>query len=207
MVFSKVAIGFLVKMFAYKKGSSALFSLSMSILLTFSIDNYINIFMKDTDPKATLVPVFIQIVMLAIFLIFNFFDFLLGVRVSKKKNGDDFNWDKVFDTTAKIVGICLITFMVMFLAIMAEVVNSDWAWWIAMVSQSFLWILANGFEFGSIGRHIENLKGSKPRMFMFFDNVLEALQRKAIDKIDSSFNILDEVDREENRKNNQQKSE
>ena len=186
MVFSKVAVTFLVKIFTYKHGASALLSMMISISMTIGLHKYIEVFMKDTDPKATYVPILIQIVMLAIFLLLNFFDFLLGVRVAKKKKGERFDWDRVFDTTAKIVGISLITFMVMFLAIMAEIVHSNWAWLVAMSSQCFLWILANGFEFGSIGRHIEELKGSKPRIFVFFDRVLEALQNKAIDKIDKS---------------------
>lgn len=201
MVWTKVALNFLFKIFTYKKGASVLFSMATSIFLTISIDKYVTIFMKDTDPKVMFISVLIQIVMLAIFLLLLTYDFLLGVRVSMKKKGEDFNWDKVFDTTAKIVGIGLLTTMVMFLGMVSESVDSRWAWWVATSSQSFLWILSNGFEYGSIGRHIENLRGDKPAMFKFFDRLLETLQNSAIKKIENSFNILE--DKPENNTTNE----
>ena len=72
-----------------------------------------------------------------------------------------------------------------------ESLDSRYLWWASFTPLCFLWILAIGFEFGSLGRHIKQLRGSKPDIFLFFDKVLDPLQKKAIEKIDNSFNILD----------------
>lgn len=205
MAWSKTAIMFISKMFAYKKGSLTLLSAGTSVVMSFSLDKYISIFSRDLNIKNVLISVMIQTIMLAIFILLLTYDFLLGVRVSVKKRKELFEWDKVFDTSAKIVGIGLLTTMVMFLSITSELAGSNWLWWVATTSQCFLWILSNGFEYGSIGRHIQDLRGDKPAMFKFFDRVLEVLQNKAIQKIENSFNILEQdynKDKENNKDEN-----
>ena len=54
--------------------------------------------------------------------------------------------------------------------------------------------MACGFEFYSIGENLAKRGGGKkPPIFGFVDKILDAVQRKAISKIDKSFDILDSV--------------
>ena len=44
--------------------------------------------------------------------------------------------------------------------------------------------MASGFEFHSIGDNIFKATGEKPPMFAFFEKLLNAVQRKAISRIE-----------------------
>lgn len=194
MGFSKTIVAFLYKILTYKQGSSALFSFISAMSITFTIEKFNKVFLKDTDPKYIFIPCFVEIVMIMIFLILTTLDFLLGWRVAVKVKKEDFDIDRLFDTSAKAVGIILITTVAMFLAMVAESVGSTTFWWGSMVCLCFLWVLGVGFEYGSIGRNIEALKGFKPAMFKFFDRLLNTLQDSAIKKVESSFNIIQSKD-------------
>lgn len=200
MVFSKSVLAFIYKIFTYKEGGSAVFSLISAMSITFTLEKFNNVFLKGTDPKLIFLPCFVEIVMIGIFLIITIFDFLLGWRVATKIRKEDFNWDRVFDTSAKVIGIILITTVAMFLALISESVGSKTFWWGSMICLCFLWTLSIGFEYGSLGRNIESLKGSKPAMFKFFDRLLNTLQDAAIKKVENSFKILPDEDTD--KKNN-----
>lgn len=194
MGFSKTIIAFLYKIFTYKQGSSALFSFISAMSITFTLEKLNKVFLENSDPKYIFLPVLVETVMIIIFLSLTFWDFVLGWRVAVKIRKEDFDWDRTFDTSAKVVGIILITTVAMFLAMVSESVGSTTFWWGSMISLCFLWILGIGFEYGSLGRNIEALKGSKPGMFVFFDRLLNTLQNSAIKRVENSFNIIPEED-------------
>lgn len=195
-MFVKAFLGFLIKIFTWKQGASVLFSFCASVISTVFFTRLNDMFFKEADLKNVFLPMFIESVMIMFFLFIVLVDFYFGTRVAKKVRKEDFDWDRAVDTMAKVCAMVIITSMVMFLAIVAEAMDINWIWLFLTASLSILWFLGIGFEFGSIGRHIEALTGSKPGIFLFFDKILIVIQKKAIQKVDSSFKI------EENEKDN-----
>lgn len=191
MGFSQAFLSFLIKIATWKQGASLLFSFCASILSTMFFQRLNDMFFKEADLKNVFLPMFIESVMIILFLLIIITDFYFGTRVAKKVRKEEFDWDRAIDTMAKVAAMIVITSMVMFLAIVAEAMDINWLWFFLTASLSVLWFLGIGFEFGSIGRHIERLTGSKPGMFVFFDKILIVIQKKAIQKVDSSFKIED----------------
>ena len=191
MGFFQIAFDFLLKILAYKKGASALLSFIVSISLSASLSNYIALFMEGADKKVMIMPLIIEIIMFFIFFMLCLLDLRYGAVVAISIKKEKFDWGRVWDTFAKMFGIVFITAMLMIFSMVFESLDSRYLWWASFTPLCFLWILAIGFEFGSLGRHIKELRGSKPDIFLFFDKVLDSLQKKAIEKIDNSFNILD----------------
>lgn len=191
MGFIQAFLSFLIKIATWKQGASLLFSFCASILSTMFFQRLNDMFFKEADLKNVFLPMFIESVMIVLFLLIIITDFYFGTRVAKKIRKEEFDWDRAVDTMAKVSAMVIITSMVMFLAIVAEAMDINWLWFFLTASLSVLWFLGIGFEFGSIGRHIERLTGSKPGIFLFFDKILIVIQKKAIQKVDSSFKIED----------------
>ena len=191
MGFFQIAFDFLLKILAYKKGASALLSFVVSISLSATLSNHIALFMEGADKKVMIMPLIIEIIMFFIFFMLCLLDLRYGAVVAISIKKEKFDWGRVWDTFAKMFGIVFITAMLMIFSMVFESLDSRYLWWASFTPLCFLWILAIGFEFGSLGRHIKELRGSKPDIFLFFDKVLDSLQKKAIEKIDNSFNILD----------------
>lgn len=199
MGFIQAFLSFLIKIVTWKQGASLLFSFCASILSTMFFHRLNEMFFKEADLKNVFLPMFIESVMIILFLLIIVTDFYFGTRVAKKVRKEVFDWDRAVDTMAKVCAMVIITSMVMFLAIVSEAMDINWLWFFLTASLSVLWFLGIGFEFGSIGRHIESLTGSKPGIFLFFDKILVIIQKKAIQKVDNSFKIEeDEKDNSDN---------
>lgn len=188
-MFIKAFLGFLIKIFTWKQGANVLFSFGASAVSTMFFTRLNDLFFKEADLKNVFLPILIESSMIILFLGIVIIDFYFGTRVSKKIKKEVFDWDKAVDTIAKVCAMIIITSMMMFLCIMAEAISVHWLWLFLTASLSILWFLGIGFEFGSIGRHIESLTGSKPAIFLFFDKILVIIQKKAIQKVDSSFKV------------------
>lgn len=201
MAFAQSTLNFIVKIITYKQGASALFSFLTAATISVTLERFNAIFLKDTDPKSIFLPFLIETVMIFLYLGLTSLDFILGRRVALKVRKEQFQIDRFFDTMIKAIAIILITSVMMFLTFVSESINSDSFWWVSMVSLCFFWILCVGFEFASIGRNFEALRGTKPAIFQFFDKILLVLQNKAIKKVENSFNILPEEDEKDNTDN------
>lgn len=205
MAFTKTAIAFIWKMITYKNGANALFSfcasssLTTGLWLSGNLERFNNIFIKDADPKSVFFPFLVESVMIILFLPLTGFDFILGHRVARSIKKEKFKPERFFDTVIKAVSIMLVTSVLMFLAFGAASAEKEWLWALMMVALCFFWILCIGFEFSSVGRNFELLNGSKPAIFKFFDKILLLLQEKAIKKVESSFNL--EIDNEKDSDN------
>lgn len=208
MAFTKTAIAFIWKMITYKNGANALFSfcassgLTTGLWLSGNLERFNNIFIKDADPKSIFFPFLVETVMIIIFLPLTGLDFILGHRVARSIRKESFKPERFFDTMIKTIAIILVTSVLMFLAFGVGTVTKGggWLWCILMVALSFFWVLAIGFEFSSVGRNFELLNGSKSAIFKFFDKILVVLQDKAIKKVESSFKL--EIDDEKDNDNN-----
>lgn len=189
MVF-KVALSFVFKIFTFKQGSLLLLSVGISAFLT----KYLSMLMDDTDTKLVIIPVVLQFVSFILFFLFTMMDLVTGIQASyhRKKIGCPvIKSYKLWRTLWKMLGIKLITFMLMLLAIFLEITDFEYGYWATTWFLTVVWLMANGFEFYSIGENLQNSDRKKPSIFVFWDKALEAIQRKAIKKIDNSFNILD----------------
>ena len=212
MAFTKTAIEFIWKILTYKQGANTLFSffassgITTSLWLSGNLERFNNIFIKDADPKSVFFPFLIEAVMIIIFLPLTGLDFILGHRVARSIRKESFKPERFFDTMIKTTAIILVTSVLMFLAFGVGTVTKggDWfsgsVWGLLMVALSFFWVLAIGFEFSSVGRNFELLNGNKSAIFKFFDKILSILQDKAIKKVESSFNL--NIDDEKDNSNN-----
>ena len=195
MAFIQSLLAFIIKIFSWKHGASMLFSFCTSVVMAISFDKLNSIFFKGADLKNVWMPIFIESIMILLFLGMIFVDFLLGHRVAIKIRKEEFLWERGIDTMAKVIAMVLITSVIMFLAIAAESAKMGIVWYALVVSLCCVWVLGIGFEFGSIGRHLETLTGSKPSIFKFFDKVLLKIQDRAIKKVENySFNINENED-------------
>lgn len=202
MAFIQSFLTFIIKIFSWKHGASMLFSFCTSVFMVMSISftKLDSIFFKDADLKNVWMPIMIESIMVFLFLGMVFVDFLLGHRVAMRIRKEEFLWERGIDTMAKVIAMVLMTSVIMFLSIAAESAKASLFWYPLVVSLCCVWVLGIGFEFGSIGRHLESLTGSKPSIFKFFDKILLKIQDKAIRKVENySFNINeDENDKDNN---------
>ena len=186
-------------MLSLKKGSLALSAMSISTCFTY----YLSILFKGVEIRSIVLSIFIEGVFLFIFMIFTSIDFVTGIQAAfhinamkeaPLKSDKVIKSSKLWRTFWKSFGIIMLTVMLTFLAMISTIMTSAYAHWVFIWSLIAFWIMACGFEFYSIGENLaKRNNGIKPRIFGFTDNVLDAIQRKTIDKIDDSFNILDDA--------------
>ena len=137
---------------------------------------------------------FVETVMFIPFLLICTMDLRYGSKVAMEKKGEHFNWDRVWDTVSKIFAILFITSMLVFFSMVFESLQSRYLWWITFIPLCFLWVLAISFEFGSLGRHIGELRGNKPEIFVFFDKLLEVLQTSALNRVKDTIDNVKQED-------------
>ena len=162
--------------------------------MTMGISKYNLLFMEGVDEKVMYMPLLVQSAMFSIFFFICFMDLRYGSKVAIEKKGEEFDWDRVWDTAAKIFAILFITTMLMVFSMVFESLNNRTLWWITFIPLCFMWVLAIGFEFGSLGRHIGELRCSKPEIFIFFDKLLDVLQTSALNKVKNTIDNIGDFD-------------
>ena len=202
MVYFKIVAGFIVKMFTLKKGS--LFLLSAGLSLGFSY--YLDLLFVGVEIRDVVIAIVAELVFVTIFMLFTTIDLVTGIQAAFYLNTISSNpipkdkvikSSKLWRTFWKGFGVVVLTMMLMFLAIFTVVLKSNVSYWVAIWSLVCFWIMACGFEFYSIGENLAKRNGgTKHPIFGFVDKVLNAIQKKAISKIDNSFDMLEEVKRD-----------
>ena len=202
MVF-KVAFGFLYKMITYKKGSLAVLSIALSGGSTFYIDKV----MFGVDIKHLIVPVLIFAVGFLFYFICLIADLHTGLQVAKHqsylkyrdKNKPYVLSYKLYRTLWKLLGIMLLSLLLAVTSLMVEIIDLQFFYKVSITFQGAVWLLACGLEIHSIGENHLKRYGYKPRLFKFMDNITNAFVRRIIDKVDKSFDILeqDPIDEEQ----------
>ena len=197
MVYYSIITSTFIKMFCLKKGSLAL----SSIFLSTGMIYYFSLLFKGIEIRDLILTVLIESVFLFLFMIFTGIDFITGIQASFHFNRNSKNplpankvikSSKLWRTFWKSFGVSMLTVMLTFLALISTVMDSAYTHWVFLWALICFWIMACGFEFYSIGENLAiRNNGSKPMIFGFVDKVLDAIQRKTIDKIDDSFNILE----------------
>jgi hypothetical protein len=217
MVYLKIAATFILKIFTFKKGALALLSSIGALFVTFFLqvqvnktsptlfdyDSVLNLLLKGAEVRDILLMILIQGGFCFFFTIFTTTDLITGIQNALYFNSiettpltpkDVIQSHKLWRTFWKSFGVVTLTMMLTFLAIFAVLSKSTALYWVMIWSLITFWTMACGFEFYSIGENLaKRNNGNKPPIFGFVDKILEAVQRKAISKIDNSFNILDET--------------
>ena len=202
MLFKLTAISFLIKMFTFKKGSGLILSTVIASLITISTNQVFIAVLKNTEVKNLILPVFVEVGGFTLYFLFNIADFGAGIWytiANAKKNNTKavFDKDKLYKTLWKMLGVLLLTILVMFVAILSEIIGASYAWNFFVFALALVFTLACLWEFRSIGKNIERGSGSKPEIFYFMDKVLNAIQKRTLREIDES-NILKGKSEEQN---------
>ena len=184
----KVAGSFIGKLFLFKKGSLVLVSSALSAGTLF----YINEMLKGTEVRHLVIPIFTHIVGFCFFFLFVLLDLATGLwnakhqnEISAKPQKNYIKSHKLYRTFWKSLGVLLFTSLIMFLCLFTEIIDNNYMYAFTLWALVTVWLMASGFEFHSIGENIEKRTGSKPEIFGFMDKILDAIQRRALRKIDT----------------------
>lgn len=191
MVF-KVAITTIYKMITFKKGSLTILSLGLSGGITF----YMKKVLEGTELKHLLIPIVIFGVGTILYFFFLIFDFYTGVQVArfnasmKKIEGGTKSY-KLYRTLWKWLGVMLLSVLMTISSLMVELVELNYLYKIFITFQGTVWLLACGFELHSIGENHKKRFGYKPRLLQFFDRILSLFERRIVEKVNKSFEVLE----------------
>jgi len=214
MVYLSIAFNFIIKMITFKKGSLLLLSSLVSFCVTYTLSittgsstgtinaSVIQTILKGVELRDIILTVIIESMFVTFFIIFTTIDLITGIQNALYFNSikeeplilrEVIESNKLWRTFWKSFGVSILTLMLTGLAIFMLLINSYTPYWVILWSLICFWLMACGFEFYSIGENLEKRnEGKKPPIFGFVDKVLEALQKKAISRIDNSFNILED---------------
>lgn len=196
------AFAFLVNIFTFKKGSGFLLSLLLSIPITISTNEIFTAILKNTEVKNLVVPVFIEGAGFTLYFLFNLADFGAGIWFAisnaKKHNLKEFfDGEKLYKTMWKMLGVLLLTILIMFIAIISEIIGATYANNFFNFALIIVLTLGCLYEFRSIGKNIEKRTGSKPEIFGFMDKVLDKIQKRTLKEIDKTNGFRNQDDEEE----------
>lgn len=180
----------------FKNADLYLGGLITSMTAVISLDYLNKVFFENADEKYLWMPVTIQIIMTFLYLVITFIDFVLGIRTSIVVNKKPFDFYRVIDSIAKTFATIIVTTIMMMLCLIITASNMQWAMLASTLVLAFLWVIIILYEYSSIGNHIKTLYGTKPGIFTFMDRISGKLREKAIQKIETSFNLNSEDEKD-----------
>lgn len=216
MIYLTIAFDAVVKLFTFKKGALAMFSALFSSIITLSLNykvsaskstyvlnSYLDILFEGVNLKDVFLLLTVEAGYIFFFISFTMVDMFTGIQNalyfnSRSKEplpvGRVIESNKLWRTFWKSFGIMILTFMLTFMTLFAILSHHDTLYWIFLWSLICFWTMACGFEFYSIGENLAKRNNNeKYPIFGFIDNVLEAIQRRVIKKIDDGYEFVEEV--------------
>ena len=186
----KTVFSFFWKIITFKKGSSLILSSIISSVFMLTANPIFDTLLKNTEFKNLVVPIVVQISGFTVFFLFVILDFVTGISFAiyearKKGKKNYFETERLYRTIWKMLGVLLLTTLVALLVLFTEIIKSSYAYNFTIWALVVIWVLASLFEFHSVGKNIEKRTGSKPEIFGFMDKILDAIQRRALKKIDT----------------------
>ena len=187
MIF-KISTSFLWKMISYNHGATTILSGGFGAWFVLLLEKLSS---PSDDQNLYLIGT-TEIIGFLLYMSFLFVDFKTGVRAAEFLNSISPNpskdWKKshkLYRTFWKLLGVSLISVVITFLALFAEVIESNLIW-ILMWFLVWFWVLACSFEFHSIGENIKKFSGNKPEIFEFWDKITFVIEKKLIQKVEDS---------------------
>lgn len=181
-----------------KDGAVLMLSCIISTLLISCSSNPVIIaiekdILEDIAIKDIFFPVTIEVIGIAIYLLFLMGDFFTGIHAYRKEyfkqyntyEGSKIDPDKLYKTIWKFLGVTMLTSMLGAITISTAIMGQSWAYSIAIWLHLVILIAANLFEFSSIGDNIERFSGSKPNIFTFVDSLFTVFKKTAFKKAES----------------------
>ena len=186
----KTVLLFIWKIITFKKGSALIFSSIFSSIFLITANPIFDTLLTNTEFKNIVVPIIVQVSGFTVFFLFVILDFVTGISVAihdarKQGKKNYFETERLYRTIWKMLGVLLLTTLVALLVLFTEIINSSYAYNFTIWALVVIWVLASLFEFHSVGKNIEKRTGSKPEIFGFMDKILDAIQRRALRKIDT----------------------
>ncbi len=195
MEYIKLSWSFILKIFTFKKGSLFLTSSVASTGFTY----YANLLVHGVDKRDMLIALVVELAFLTFFMIFTTIDLVTGIQAAFYVNKHAENplpkeevvqSSKLWRTFWKSFGIVVLTLLLTFLVIFTVLMKSNAAYWVGIWTLVCFWTMVCGFEFYSIGENLaKRNKGQKHRVFKLVDAILNAIQRRVINKIDNAAGI------------------
>lgn len=187
-------ISYITTVVSAKGGAPFLLSsfISLFSVLMLRLSEIIGTFTMNVDNVDFGVLVLIEGGFLIFYGFFTVVNLMTGLQAAKfehktsGRKGGFINVDKLWKTIWKTLGMLLLTGMIMFLSIMLSYMDFKAFYWGGVWFLIVIWLLANSYEFYSIGDNLKRRHGTKPSIFAFWDKVLQSLEKKIINKIDNS---------------------
>lgn len=194
------AFAFIIKIFTFKNGSGLILSSFLSFFITISTSELFTAVLKNTEVKNLVLPIFVEVGGFTLYFLFNIADFGAGLwfaisNAQTTKTNGFFEKEKLYKTLWKMLGVLLLTILIMFIAILSEIIGASYSYKFFVFALALVLTLACLYEFRSIGKNIEKRTGSKPDIFFFMDKVLNAIQKRTLKEIDKS-NIMGDENEE-----------
>lgn len=196
MGFSKSLGVFFLKVVFFKKGASLVFSFITSYLVTVSTTGLFNLLIKDADKKLLILPFLFQMFQMGIYTLLTIIDYNFGKRVSIQVKKELYDPNKLLDTFVKYLATGIFTCMLMGMSIGGELIDYSSIWFTALIFQNAFWIMSNGYEYSSIGRHFKEMRGYKPNIFIFWDKAINIIEFGFLKNLDKSMPILPKEEKE-----------
>ena len=184
---------YLNKLLYVKQGTFKLMGLISAAPTSYGLYKYITVVFAGADLKKIYITLLVEAVMFLIFAAFSTIDMFIGIQASLHENAvlaeplpanQVIKSNKLWSTFWKFFGITVLTILISFVAIISIALEAGIITWVMIWALIGFWFMACAYEFYSVGENIARRNnGVKPRVFQFFDKVLDALQQKAIDKI------------------------
>lgn len=179
---------YISKMLYFKHGSLSLLSALFTSITMMFWD--FEAMLGGVDKVKIVTPITVEAICVLIFMVFTTIDLITGVHASKVVNSRRKNplpnviqSHKLWRTGWKFLSVVMVTFMMMFLSVVLSIANSEWMhtalFWVLV----WFWILTIGFEWKSIGENLERSSGNKPKVFKFWDTVLNVVEKQGIARI------------------------
>lgn len=190
----------LYKMAIFKKGSLSILSFSLSI----GVYEVWKKLMIGVNVRDLFLPILIFCVGFILYFIFLCADLHTGLQVAKYqsyirnkgKRVDYVKSYKLYRTLWKLLGVTLMGSLLMITTLILILISYDFLQKTVLLISLTVWILAAGFELHSIGENHKKRYGYKPRIFRFFDIILNSFEKKVINKVDESFIDLNKNDKD-----------
>ena len=175
----KVAKSFISKMFFYKNGAMA----STSGIASGGLVFYLDELLRNTDTRDIILPFIVHVFGFLIYFFFTTIDLLTGLwnakyqnTIAKNPKKNYVRSDKLWRTLIKGTVITVFGFMVMMVALFAEIAGFNTAYYVALWALVTIWLLGSSFEIHSIGENIGKRTGEIPEIFLFIEKITTAAQ-------------------------------
>lgn len=191
----KIALITIIKLFSFKEGSLFLAS-SLASATGFMAFFTFEDFHSKYEIDKILISLFAFLGFMFIFSGFSFADLLTGIQAAIYENkekekplplGEVVKSKKMWATIWKGFAVFMICSMLLFICIIGVLIKSDLIYLSSLYMLCTFSIMANGFEFYSIGENTAKMNnGKKKDIYIFFSKILNVIEKRIINRVENN---------------------